>query len=185
MRLRNDRRKSAEQWCRIAALFWVALTAACSDLPGKTELLGADPSAEPPPGVPIRRITEERLTWPNLASVPPRPTNVSTVQTRQGEMTSLASERTQADQMSAENRAAIEQFAATHPGVAARPATSAAAGTTAAALPPPAAGPAPAGASTAPVTAKPLLPTIPMQGPPPTADSYQLPDAPPTLSSAP
>lgn len=57
---------------------------------------GAEAAAELPPS-PIRRMTGDSRTWPNLATVPPRPTGVPTPAARRQAMDKLEQDRTDAN----------------------------------------------------------------------------------------
>ncbi|WP_158045749.1 hypothetical protein [Skermanella pratensis] len=78
----------------LAAAALVAGTAGCANNP-VLDLLGGG-SGLPPEGAEqglIRRATDEDKTWPNLASVPPRPTAFSKPAERQALMDRLKVER--------------------------------------------------------------------------------------------
>jgi len=71
----------------------VLLLAACADAPLLNDLTG-----EPPPGAManragILRVDSREAVWPNLASVPPRPTDVSSLTARQHELNALTTAR--------------------------------------------------------------------------------------------
>lgn len=85
---------------RPAALVGLLLSgvlAGCSDRVLDTGLtldtVIGDLPPEAPPGAPIRRITGADTSWPNLATVPPRPRDVPTAGSRQEDMTRLAGDR--------------------------------------------------------------------------------------------
>ncbi|WP_207478928.1 hypothetical protein [Arenibaculum pallidiluteum] len=73
----------------LAAMLAIPLLAACADSPlldrlgGGAELPAASEGQPAPAEGTIRRATGEELTFPNLASVPPRPTAVRTPAERQ------------------------------------------------------------------------------------------------------
>ncbi|WP_247892390.1 hypothetical protein [Azospirillum sp. Sh1] len=69
---------------------------ACSDRALDTGLLGAvtgEPSPVSDNSSPIRGMTGERTDYPNLGTVPPRPTDLSTEAQRQQAMDRLAEDR--------------------------------------------------------------------------------------------
>lgn len=79
---------------RAVLLLPVLLAAGCADSP-VLDLLGGGaglPEAGAPE-TPIRRATETDGEWPNLASVPPRPTGVRTPAERQSMLDRLAEDR--------------------------------------------------------------------------------------------
>jgi hypothetical protein len=79
---------------RAALLLSVFLTAGCADSP-VLDMLGGGAGLPQPgaPETPIRRATETQGEWPNLASVPPRPSGVRTPAERQSMMDRLAEDR--------------------------------------------------------------------------------------------
>lgn len=79
---------------RAAMLLSALLSAGCADSP-VLDLLGGGaglPEAGAPES-PIRRATDTAGEWPNLATVPPRPTGVRTPADRQSMMDRLAEDR--------------------------------------------------------------------------------------------
>ncbi|WP_233474489.1 hypothetical protein [Azospirillum agricola] len=70
--------------------------AACSERALDTGLLGSvtgEPSPVSDNPSPIRAMTGERTDYPNLGTVPPRPTDLTTEAQRQTEMDRLAKDR--------------------------------------------------------------------------------------------
>lgn len=70
----------------------------CGDRVLDTGLVGSVFGGDPPPDAPspVRGMSGENRTYPNLATVPPRPTDVPSVEQRQKDMTALEQERAQA-----------------------------------------------------------------------------------------
>ncbi|WP_431855277.1 hypothetical protein [Azospirillum sp.] len=70
----------------------------CGDRVLDTGLVGSVFGGGPPPDAPtpIRGMSGENKTFPNLATVPPRPTDVPSLEQRQKDMTALEQERAQA-----------------------------------------------------------------------------------------
>lgn len=80
----------------IVAMPMVFGLSACSDRALDTGLLGAvtgEPSPVSDNSSPIRGMTGERTDYPNLGTVPPRPTDLSTEAQRQQAMDRLAEDR--------------------------------------------------------------------------------------------
>ncbi|HEY0832422.1 MAG TPA: hypothetical protein VGE72_00825 [Azospirillum sp.] len=79
----------------VAAMLGALLLAGCSERTLDTGLVGAFTGDNPPPGAPspIRPMSGEKTDYPNLATVPPRPTDLSTEQQRQAQMKSLEQDR--------------------------------------------------------------------------------------------
>ena len=72
------------------------LLAGCSERTLDTGLVGAVTGDNPPPSAPspIRTMSGEKAEYPNLATVPPRPTDLSTEKQRAAQMKSLEQDRT-------------------------------------------------------------------------------------------
>lgn len=88
---------------RLGAVAWVALALpACSDRVLDTGLLGAVTGADSPvsdDATLIRGLTGENREYPNLGTVPPRPTGLRTEAERQEELDRLAEDRAAAKKM--------------------------------------------------------------------------------------
>lgn len=92
----------------IPAFFLALGLGACSDRALDTGLIGSltgEPSPVSDNPSPVRGLSGENTAYPNLASVPPRPTDLSTESQRQTKMDRLAKDRsaarkTQADALS-------------------------------------------------------------------------------------
>lgn len=82
---------------RLGAALWVALALpACSDRVLDTGLVGAVTGADSPvkdDTTLIRGLTGENKEYPNLGTVPPRPTDIRTEAQRQKELDMLAEDR--------------------------------------------------------------------------------------------
>ena len=90
----HSRPRRAAAWRLMAAAALLAGTAGCANSP-VLDLLGGG-AGLPPEGAEqglIRRATDEDKTWPNLASVPPRPTAFSKPAERQALLDRLKVER--------------------------------------------------------------------------------------------
>lgn len=72
--------------------------AGCGDRVLDTGLVGAVFGGGPPPDAPtpIRGMTGEKTSYPNLATVPPRPTDITTQQQVDKDLSALEKERAQA-----------------------------------------------------------------------------------------
>lgn len=83
-----------------AALVAAAVLAlpGCSDRVLDTGLFGSVLGGGPPPDAPspVRGLSGANTSYPNLATVPARPTDVPTVAQREKDMTALEQERAQA-----------------------------------------------------------------------------------------
>lgn len=85
---------TARRWGLAAALVGVVagpMLAGCSDRMLDTGAFGYVTGDGPPPDAPttIRPMTGEKQTYPNLATVPPRPTDVPTLQQREQDIEML------------------------------------------------------------------------------------------------
>ena len=82
----------------IGGLTAMLALAGCSDRTLDTGVVGAVFGGGPPPDAPspVRGMSGEKTTYPNLATVPPRPTDVPTPEQRQKDLTALEQERAQA-----------------------------------------------------------------------------------------
>lgn len=71
------------------------LLAGCSERTLDTGLVGAVTGDNPPPSAPspIRTMSGEKAEYPNLATVPARPTDLSTEKQRDAQMKSLEKDR--------------------------------------------------------------------------------------------
>jgi hypothetical protein len=87
-------------WWSGAALVTVALLAlsGCSNRTLDTGVVGSVFGDGLPPDAPtpVRGLSGEKKTYPNLATVPARPTDVPTVAQREKDVTALEQERAQA-----------------------------------------------------------------------------------------
>lgn len=79
----------------VAAALLVLALAGCGDRVYDTGLVGAFTGGGPAPDAPspVRGLTGEKETYPNLATVPPRPRDVPTTAQRAGDVTALEQER--------------------------------------------------------------------------------------------
>ncbi len=85
--------KKANAFGALILLVSCGFLAACADSALLNDLTG-----EPPPGVMsnragILRVDSREAVWPNLSSVPPRPTDVPSISTRTAQQTTLETER--------------------------------------------------------------------------------------------
>jgi len=80
----------------VAMACGLLVLAGCSDRTLDTGLIGAVTGDNPPPSAPspIRAMSGEKAEYPNLATVPPRPTDLSTEAQREARMKSLEQDRT-------------------------------------------------------------------------------------------
>lgn len=82
--------------CAAVALALVALAAAgCSDRmldTGAFRYVTGDAPPPPAPG-PVRSMTGEDTMWPNLATVPPRPTDIPSLEQRRADLERLRQSR--------------------------------------------------------------------------------------------
>jgi len=74
------------------------LLSGCSDRTLDTGVIGSVFGGGPPPDAPspVRGMSGEKTSYPNLASVPPRPTDVPTPEQRAKDVQALEQERAQA-----------------------------------------------------------------------------------------
>lgn len=90
----------AKGWGRtvsaVAAACGLLLLAGCSERTLDTGLVGSVTGDNPPPSAPspIRTMSGEKAEYPNLATVPARPTDLSTEKQRAAQMKSLEQDRT-------------------------------------------------------------------------------------------
>ena len=93
-----SKRERGLGWRAGAAAVALLALGACSDRTLDTGVVGSVFGGSPPPEAPspVRGMTGERTSYPNLATVPGRPTDVPPVAQRQKDITALEQERAQA-----------------------------------------------------------------------------------------
>jgi len=91
-------RKAGLGWPAVAAAAALLALAGCSDRTLDTGVIGSVFGGGPPPDAPspVRGMSGEKTTYPNLATVPGRPTDVPPVAQREKDITALEQERAQA-----------------------------------------------------------------------------------------
>lgn len=95
----------AAQRLVIPAFFLALGLGGCSDRALDTGLMGSltgEPSPVSDNPSPIRGLSGENTSYPNLASVPPRPTGLTTEEQRQTKMDGLAKDRSKAKKTQAD-----------------------------------------------------------------------------------
>jgi hypothetical protein len=92
------KRGAGKGFMAVGGLAVLLALAGCSDRTLDTGVVGSVFGGGPPPDAPspIRTMSGERTDYPNLATVPPRPTDVPTLEQRQKDMTALEQERASA-----------------------------------------------------------------------------------------